>query len=197
MDALQAIGIAGSPRPRGNSATLMQAVLDGAAAEGAITKSVLLNPLSFRGCQGCEVCTEDLSCILTDDLTPVMADVQACDIWVLAAPIYYDGVSGQLKLFFDRLRHTTRRGASLEPMLPGRRAAAIIVTYADGPRADYRREAEKLAGYLPWMGDFAAVEILAAANLGPPSAAAGRADLLEEARRIGTGLAVALKDADK
>ena len=197
MDAIQAIGIAGSPRPRGNSTTLMQAALDGAAEVGALTQAVSLNPLTFRGCQGCELCTSDDSCILTDDLTPVMANVRAADIWVLAAPIYYDGVCGQLKLFFDRLRHVTRRGASLEPMLAGRRAAAIIVTYADGPRADYHEAAKKLAAYLPWMGDFAAVEILAAPHLGPPGAAAESPELLARARQIGKNLYASLVGASK
>lgn len=194
MGALKAIGIAGSPRAKGNSSTLMQAALDGAAGAGASTESVHLDGLSFRGCQGCEPCTLDDSCILTDDLTPVMAKVRSADIWVLAAPIYYDGVSGQLKLFFDRLRHVTHSGFPLQPMLKGRRAAAIIVTYADGPRDDYRLVADRLAAYLPWMGEFADVEVMSVARLGPPGDAAGKPELLAQARTIGKKLHDALAD---
>jgi len=197
MGALKAIGIAGSPRAKGNSTTLMQAALDGAAEAGASIESVHVDGLSFRGCQGCEPCTTDDSCILTDDLTPVMAKMRASDIWVLAAPIYYDGVSGQLKLFFDRLRHVTHSGFPLQPMLEGPRAAAIIVTYADGPRDDYRDVADRLAAYLPWMGEFVAVEVMSVAHLGPPGDAAGKPELLAQAGAIGKRLHDALTGVSK
>ena len=194
---LKAIGIAGSPRRSGNSTTLMKAVLEGVAAAGAATEVVHLNDLSFRGCQGCEPCTDDATCRLEDELTPVMAEVRAADIWVLAAPIYYDGVSGQLKLFFDRLRHITHDGAPLRRMLEGKRAAAVIVTYEDKPRDDYRKVAVVLAKYLSWMGEFVSVAVMDEARLGPSDAAAGRPDLLAKARKLGKKLHEALAAASK
>ena len=193
---LKAIGIAGSPRRSGNSTTLMKAVLEGAAA-GAATEVVHLNDLTFRGCQGCEPCTDDTSCRVEDELTPVMAKVRAADIWVLAAPIYYDGVSGQLKLFFDRLRHITHDGPPLRPMLEGKRSAAIVVTYEDKRRDDYRDVAQRLANYLSWMGEFVAVEVMDEARLGPSDAAAGRPELLAKARELGKKLHEGLVAASK
>lgn len=189
------IGIAGSPRKNGNSTTLMKAVLAAAEAAGAETSTVHLNELTFRGCQGCDPCTPDLTCRVTDELTGVLKAVREADGWVLAAPIYYDGVSGQMKLFFDRLRHVTKDAGDQHPMLPGRRAAAVIVTYEDKPRQDYFNVARVLANYLAWMGDFGEVAILSAARLGPADAAAGRADLLQEAGEIGRQLMDRLAEA--
>ena len=194
---LTAIGIAGSARRGGNSTTVMRAVLAGAAAGGAATEEVRLDELLFHGCRGCEPCTDDATCRIDDALTPVLARVRAADIWVLAAPIYYDGVSGQLKLFFDRLCHLTHEGGPLKPQLVGPRAAAIVVTYEDKPRDDYRDVAQRLANYLPWMGEFVAVEVLAEARLGPSDAAAGQAELLERARQTGGRLCDALAGAQK
>ncbi len=185
---LRAIGIAGSPRRSGNSATLLEAVLAGGASAGAATEVVHLNDLSFRGCQACQPCAAGATCRIEDDLTPVLASLRQADIWVLAAPIYFDGVSGQMKLFFDRLYHLVDAGGEIAPQLTGRRAAAVIVTYEDKPRDDYRDVADRLGKYLSWMGEFGAVEILSEGRLGAAGAAAGRPKLLAAARDLGKRL---------
>lgn len=182
------IGIAGSPRREGNSAALLKAALAGAAAAGAEQDYVYLNELSFRGCQACQPCTEDATCRVNDGLTPVLERVRAADVWLLAAPIYFDGVSGQLKLFFDRLYHLVNAAGELTKQLPGARAAGIIVTYEAKPRDDYRDVAQRLAGYLGWMGQFDPVEVMPVGSLGPPDAAAGRPELLAEAQALGRRL---------
>jgi len=182
---LKVIGIAGSARREGNSATLLRAVLRGAASAGAESQYVYLNELSFQGCQGCTPCTEGATCRIQDELTPVLAAVREADIWVLAAPIYFDGVSGQMKLFFDRLHHLTSQAGKSAKLLPGTRAAAIIITYEDKPRDDYLDVARRMVNYFGWMGDFQPTEILVGAKLGPPEAARARPELLAEAEALG------------
>jgi len=181
------IGIAGSAREKGNSATLMRAVLEGAAQAGVETKEVYLNGLVFKGCQGCDKCSPGGRCILEDDLTPVLDELREAEGWVLASPIYFDGVSGQLKTFFDRC-HTF----AIDPVtqdakcqLEGKRKATVIVTYEDKPRDDYFQEAKILANYLGWMGDFGEVEIISEGRLGPRDAARNRPDLLARAENLG------------
>jgi multimeric flavodoxin WrbA len=184
------IGIAGSARRNGNSATLMRAVLKGAAEAGADVKEVYLNGLTFKGCQGCFPCSPKGWCILNDELTPVLEELRNADGWVLASPIYYDSVSGQMKTFFDRCRTFTRDRVTheLKPQLEGKRQGVVIVVYEDKARDDYRHEAEKLAHYLAWMGDFGDVEILSEGNLFAADAAAGRPDLLAKAEELGRRL---------
>jgi len=185
---LKAVGIAGSPRREGNSTTLLKALLAGAAEAGAAGQIFHLNDLAFRGCQACEPCTPDDTCRIEDDLTEVLAALRAADIWALAAPIYFDGVSGQMKLFFDRCRHLTNEAGKLRKMLTGRRAAAVIITYEDKQRDDYRDVARRLVNYLGWMGQFDPIEVVDGAKLGPAGAAAGRPELLARARGIGRKL---------
>lgn len=184
------IGIAGSPRRKGNSATLMRAVLQGAAAAGAETDEIYLNRLTYQGCQGCMRCSPGGRCILNDELTPALAALREAEAWVLATPIYYDSVSGQMKAFFDRCRTFTKDPATqaLTPQLQGKRQGVVIVTYEDHDRAEYYHEAEKLASYLGWMGDFGNVDIIFEGDLGPPDAAANRPDLLAQAEALGRHL---------
>lgn len=183
------IGVAGSPRRMGNSTTLLKAALKGAASAGADVALIHLNDLTFRGCQACEKCAPEAECIVRDDLTPVLAALRLADVWILASPIYRDGLSGQFKSFFDR-------GCCWEGenRLPGRRRAAMIVTYMDKTRPDYQRVADTVPFYLGWMGDFGEVSVMAEAELGPVGAAAARPDLLAKAEALGRRLIEELAD---
>jgi len=180
---VKVIGIAGSPRRTGNSSTLLQAALEGATSAGASTALIHLNDLTYRGCQACEQCAPDGECVIQDGLTPVFAALRLADVWVLASPIYRDGLSGQFKSFFDRCAAWEGKNR-----LPGKRRGAMIVTYMDKERDDYRRVAETVPFYLGWMGDFSDVEVFAAAELGPAGAAAARPDLIAQAQALGRRL---------
>lgn len=182
---ISAIGIAGSPRKNGNSTTLLKSMLKGAEANGARTEIIYLNDFVYKGCQGCQICSPNGRCILKDPLTPVLSALKMADIWVLASPIYYDGFSGQIKLFFDRCRHLTIKDGKREPQLKGKRRAALIVTYEDNPNEFYLKVARAQAGYLPWMGDFGEIAIVSESNLWEAGAASGRPDLLEKTEKIG------------
>jgi multimeric flavodoxin WrbA len=95
--------VLGSPRVKGNSATIARRFLDTAEALGAETETFSLNKLSYRGCQACYACKTRLDrCILKDDLSPVLDAVKAADVLVLATPTYYGDITGQLKCFTDR-----------------------------------------------------------------------------------------------
>jgi multimeric flavodoxin WrbA len=185
---LRAIGIAGSPRRRGNSTTLLEAALKGAAGVGAHTQLVCLNDLTFRGCQACEGCYRQDRCVLDDDLAPVLEALRKAAIWVLAAPIYFDGVSAQFKSFFDRLHSMIWGDGKLAPQLSGRRRAAIITTSGAEPYDSYLTAIKSLAGYFAWMGDFGRVEVMCEGGLGPVGAVAEKPQLLEKAEALGKTL---------
>jgi multimeric flavodoxin WrbA len=190
---VKAIGIAGSPRTTGNSSTLLRAVLRGAESAGAEAALIRLNDLTFRGCQGCQRCAPAGECVVKDGLGPVFSALELADIWVLASPVYFDGVSGQLKTFFDRLHWLTTEEGKLKPQLRGARRATVILTYEDKPRDDYPKLAETLGSYLGWMGDFGAVRVISEGNLGPSDAASRRTDLLASAEDLGRALVEELK----
>lgn len=190
-DRMLAVGIAGSPRRKGNSTALLQAYLDGASSEGFDTELVYLNGLHYRGCQGCDRCVKSLDCGLKDDLNSVFPVLRRAHIWALASPIYYDGVSGQLKTFFDRLRFMT-----FDPhKLGGLRRAVVMVTYEDKRRKDYLETATVLANYLKWRGrgDFGRVKVVAEPNLEAHDDWKKRPALLNKMRRLGIRQAIEFK----
>lgn len=192
---ISAIGIAGSPRKNGNSTTLLKSVLKGAEANGARTDIIYLNDFLYKGCQGCKICSPNGRCIVKDPLTPVLSALKMADIWVLASPIYYDGLSGQIKLFFDRCRHLTIKDGKREPQLKGKRRASLIVTYEDNPSEFYLKVARAQAGYIPWMGDFGEIAIVSESNLSEAEAASNRPDLLEKTETIGRQMVTELEHA--
>lgn len=101
---MKVIGINASPRKGGNTATLVETVLKGAARKGAETKLVDLSKLKMNGCLGCDACKQDLGhCAQKDDLTRLMEEMAACNAIVLGTPVYWFHVSAQFKTLVDRL----------------------------------------------------------------------------------------------
>jgi len=100
---MNCICLLGSPRKNGNSATVAARLMSRMAELGAEVETICLNELNYRGCQGCYACKNGSEeCVLQDDLTAVLEKVRNADALVLASPVYYGDVSGQLKNFIDR-----------------------------------------------------------------------------------------------
>ena len=95
--------VLGSPRKKGNSATIARKFLDVAEERGATIETCRLNELAFKPCQACYACKTKLEhCALEDDLTPVLEAFVKSDVVVVATPVYYGDVSAQTKAFIDR-----------------------------------------------------------------------------------------------
>ncbi|MFA5110982.1 MAG: flavodoxin family protein [Desulfobaccales bacterium] len=100
---MKIVAVLGSPRAQSNSSTLARTLLTGAAEQGAETKEFLLNRMDFQGCQGCGGCkTKSETCMKEDELSAALEEVKAADVLVLASPVYFGDISGQMKCFFDR-----------------------------------------------------------------------------------------------
>ncbi len=100
---MKIVAVLGSPRPKGNSALLAEAFLEVARERGADVEVHLLNQMNIKGCQGCGKCKTDSEvCVVEDDLAPVYDGVRQADLLVMASPVYFGDLSGQLKCFWDR-----------------------------------------------------------------------------------------------
>ncbi len=96
------VAINGSPRKRGNTDTVLDAFLRGAEEAGAFVSKQYLVDIDHKNCKGCNACHRNGKCVITDDLTPVFAEVLAADVLVLASPIYSMTVTAEMKSFIDR-----------------------------------------------------------------------------------------------
>ncbi len=93
----------GSPRPKSNSAAIAARFTETAASLGAQVETIVLNQLTYRGCQGCMACkVNSEKCVVPDELGPVLESLKSADIVVLALPVYCSDVPGQVKCFIDR-----------------------------------------------------------------------------------------------
>ena len=100
---MNVVCLLGSPRAKSNSSTIAKRFMDTAEKLGAETKTYLLNDLEYRGCQACMACKTKLEkCALKDDLAEVLGAIEKCDVLVMATPVYFGEISGQLKTCIDR-----------------------------------------------------------------------------------------------
>ncbi|MBI2836232.1 MAG: flavodoxin family protein [Chloroflexi bacterium] len=99
---MKILGIAGSPRRGGNTDLLLAEFLRGAASMGAETKTIVLDELTIAFCQHCDACLKTGKCKIQDDMQMVYQELEAADGIVLASPIQFAGVTGQMKTMIDR-----------------------------------------------------------------------------------------------
>ena len=97
----------GSPRKDKNTATLLQSALDGAASTGATTEMIHLYDLTYKPCISCFLCKKlggksYGKCAVRDELTPVLEKLAEADGLIFGSPIYFGGISAQLRAFFER-----------------------------------------------------------------------------------------------
>lgn len=99
------LGIMGSPRKRGNTHVLMDAVLAGARENGAATDLVLLGDLTIRECDGCLACWKGIPCPQGDDMNGLYPKIEESDVLVFGTPVYWYGPTALLKALVDRLAY--------------------------------------------------------------------------------------------
>lgn len=181
---MNVVCLLGSPRKNGNSATLANHFLAQAEKLGADTRSHYLNGLNMKGCQACNRCKTGLEeCALNDGLTEVLEAVAACDILVMAAPVYYGDVSAQLKTFIDRTYSYLVPGyiaASHPSRFPERKKLVFILTQG-------HRDPQWFADIMPryqklfhWTG-FAETHPLRVVDVYHPGDMNKRQDMLDQA----------------
>lgn len=94
----------GSPRSKGNTKQMVEAFQAGAKAAGHQVDVADVCRMKINGCLACEYCHSkgNGSCIQKDDMQEIYDLLKEAEMLVIASPIYYHGVSGQLKCVLDR-----------------------------------------------------------------------------------------------
>lgn len=94
----------GSPRAKGNTKQMIEAFRDGAVSAGHEVNVVDVCHKKISGCSACEYCHTKGhgACAQKDDMQEIYTLLENTEMLVLASPIYYHGISGQLKCVVDR-----------------------------------------------------------------------------------------------
>jgi multimeric flavodoxin WrbA len=137
-----------SARKSGFSSQLVDQVAAGAKSEGAEVLSYNLND-GIRGCQGCMYCRTHEGCAQTDNLSSFFKEYRDADGFVVGFPIYFGNISGQGKIWLDRMYPLLAKDFS--PRYPGRKC---ITVYAQGnPDPEFCRNAiDKNDGFIRLLG---------------------------------------------
>ena len=74
---------------------------------GADTECIDLYSLNYKGCLSCFYCKrkdkEHGTCIIKDDLAPVLEKVKAADAVLFGSPIYFMNITSGMQAFLERL----------------------------------------------------------------------------------------------
>lgn len=98
------IGIIASQRKEGNTAFIINEILEGAKEKGAETSVFGFSNLDIKPCCGCWACHKsDQGCVIKDDMQKIYDALEHADAIVLGLPIYMGQMSAQGKIFTDRL----------------------------------------------------------------------------------------------
>lgn len=101
--------LVGSVRKGGNTDLLTQAFAAGAEKKHTV-EILSVADYQVKPCVGCNTCfsREGNRCFQKDDMDQIYDKLKTADVVVIASPVYFYGISAQLKAIVDRL-HTPMR----------------------------------------------------------------------------------------
>ncbi len=98
----QIVAIYGSPRRRGNTATLLKHAVQGAVDAGAQVDEIILRDLKISPCLEIYACKKEGRCAIKDDFQQVVDQILSAKGLILASPIFFYTVSAHTKILMDR-----------------------------------------------------------------------------------------------
>ena len=145
-DTMKILVLTGSPREHGNSHTLADAFIKGAQEAGHTVERFDAALSNVHPCIACNSCGMNGPCVFDDDFSFVREHIVDADLVVFATPMYYFGISAQLKAVIDRFYAIN--GAIHRP-----KKAVLLMTYANSSPRNERPilvHYEELLHYLGW-----------------------------------------------
>lgn len=135
----QILIISASPRKNGNSDILCDRFAQGAGESGHKTEKVFLAAKQIGYCRGCGVCNDTARCVQRDDMEEILDKMVKADVIVLATPVYFYTMDGQMKTFIDRTvpRYTEIKNKDFY----------FIMTAADTEKGSLTRTMEAFRGF--------------------------------------------------
>ena len=144
--SMKILVLTGSPRKKGNSATLAAHFIKGAEEAGHTVARFDAALSNVHPCTACNSCGMDGPCVFQDDFQFVREHIIPADVVAFATPLYYFGFSSQLKAVIDRFY-------AINGSIHVAKKAVLMMTYADNAARKERpllAHYEMLLDYLGW-----------------------------------------------
>ena len=163
--------ITASPRARSNSDVMAAAFARGAQDAGNVVETVSLKGKDIRYCKGCLACMKTGRCTIQDDDTQtIVAKMRDAEVLVFASPVYYFGVTAQLKALLDRCNPIFKRDVAFRDI--------YLLTSAAGDEPE--AEEKMVANLQGWVDCFPPAKIVGSLlinNIKDPGAVQDHPDL--------------------
>jgi len=100
---MKVVALNGSPRKKGNTHQLLEAAARELRSKGIEVEYASLAEHEVKPCAGCEKCYKKAwDCPIEDDGIAVLRKMASADGLLVASPVYFGGVTAQLKALIDR-----------------------------------------------------------------------------------------------
>ena len=137
----------GSPR-KGNTMTALNALKEGLAQipEAEVTE-IIAEEKKIIPCKACNACMSMSRCIFADDSPEINAAIEEADAVVFATPVYWWGMTAQLKLIVDKFyaREAKMKGP--------KKVGSIVIGEAELSDPEYGMIADQIrciSEYMKW-----------------------------------------------
>ena len=130
--------LSGSPRKGGNTELLVEAFVKGASQKHHV-EVVSVHDYKVNPCMGCNACFKNKAnaCVQKDDMSLIYEKMSRADMLVIASPVYFYGLSAQLKAVIDRFHNPIRDTFRLKKMALLLVGAATLPELFDSILAQY------------------------------------------------------------
>ncbi len=131
--------LVGSMRKNGNTHLLAKAFADG-ASKNNIVELISVADYKVNPCIGCNSCftRNGNQCFQDDDMTTIYNQLKTADILVVASPIYFYGISAELKAMIDRLHTPMRNDFKIKKLALLLVGAATLPELFDSVKLQYQ-----------------------------------------------------------
>lgn len=121
----------GSPRKNGDTNTLINEVINNLKGEHKIVNAYDCN---IMPCIDCRYCWENQDCCHNDEMQEVYDYIQECDNILIASPLYFSELTGQLLAILSRLQtyFSAKFFRKETPIKKAKKGGVIIVGGGDG-----------------------------------------------------------------
>ncbi|KJR45797.1 Multimeric flavodoxin WrbA family protein [Desulfosporosinus sp. I2] len=146
---MKILTLTGSPHSQGTTALLADEVCAGAKEAGHEVVRFETGKLDIHPCLGCFHCRKnDGRCVYDDDMTQIYPHLLTADAVILVTPLYYFGMTAQLKRTIDRF-------FSVNPLLR-KTSKQLFLVAACGDKEAWAMDAlvahfQTLSRYLHWQ----------------------------------------------
>ncbi len=124
----------GSPRPNGDTVTMIRALCDTLPDEVKVIDAYRAN---IRPCVDCRRCWTQVGCVIDDDMQQIYRDIAEADCIVIASPVYFSCLTGPLLSLMSRLQvlYTARRFQGVRLIEKEKVGAILLAGGGDGSPA--------------------------------------------------------------